>query len=195
MGTRHLTAVMKDNEYKVAQYGQWDGYPSGQGVDILNFLHSLRENIYSKQFLAKLDGLTFITDGEIDEINKRIESEKISNWQSIWPELSRDTGGKILELIMNAESPMKLRNGIDFAADSLFCEYAYVIDFDKKTFEVFQGFNQDPLQETDRFYGYIRDGRQNEYHPVRLIRSYQLDLLPTPEAFLADLDVAGDSEE
>ena len=28
MGTRNLTCVFKDGEYKVAQYGQWDGYPS-----------------------------------------------------------------------------------------------------------------------------------------------------------------------
>jgi len=27
MGTRNLTCVMKDGQYKVAQYGQWDGYP------------------------------------------------------------------------------------------------------------------------------------------------------------------------
>lgn len=27
MGTRHLTAVVIDGDYKVAQYGQWDGYP------------------------------------------------------------------------------------------------------------------------------------------------------------------------
>ena len=26
MGTRNLTAVFMDGEYKVAQYGQWDGY-------------------------------------------------------------------------------------------------------------------------------------------------------------------------
>lgn len=31
MGTRNLTAVYLDGQYKVAQYGQWDGYPEGQG--------------------------------------------------------------------------------------------------------------------------------------------------------------------
>src|SRR5574337_1233174 len=38
MGTRNLTAVMMNGEYKVAQYGQWDGYPEGQGKTILEFL-------------------------------------------------------------------------------------------------------------------------------------------------------------
>lgn len=31
MGTRNLTAVYLDGQYKVAQYGQWDGYPEGRG--------------------------------------------------------------------------------------------------------------------------------------------------------------------
>ncbi|MHC5949058.1 hypothetical protein ACVXZ3_04645 [Providencia hangzhouensis] len=38
MGTRHLICVAKDGDYKVAQYGQWDGYPSGQGLTLLTFL-------------------------------------------------------------------------------------------------------------------------------------------------------------
>lgn len=32
MGTRNPTAVVLDGEYKLAQYGQWDGFPSGQGL-------------------------------------------------------------------------------------------------------------------------------------------------------------------
>ena len=38
MGTRNLTAVYLDGQYKVAQYGQWDGYPEGQGITALTFL-------------------------------------------------------------------------------------------------------------------------------------------------------------
>ena len=46
MGTRHLICVVSDGDYKVAQYGQWDGYPSGQGAAILEFLH--KEDLVSK---------------------------------------------------------------------------------------------------------------------------------------------------
>ena len=42
MGTRNLTMVINQKgEKKVAQYGQWDGYPSGVGVSVLNFLKNI----------------------------------------------------------------------------------------------------------------------------------------------------------
>ena len=35
MGTRHITTVVAEGEFVVAQYGQWDGYPTGAGNDIV----------------------------------------------------------------------------------------------------------------------------------------------------------------
>ena len=38
MGTRHQQMVINQKgEIKLSQYGQWDGYPSGQGKDILTY--------------------------------------------------------------------------------------------------------------------------------------------------------------
>lgn len=195
MGTRNLTAVFKDGQYKVAQYGQWDGYPSGQGKTILRFLHTLSEGVYRKKFLSKLESLSFITDAEIDAMSQRIKAENIADWTIVWPELSREAGGEILDMIMRSDRPIKLRNSINFAADSLLCEYAYVIDFDKNIFEVFEGFNTNALQDSERFYGYVRDGKPNGYQPVRLVRSYNLSSLPSESAFLSDLEPSDDSEE
>ena len=48
MGTRNLISVIENKKPVIAQYGQWDGYPSGQGVDILEFLKS--------EFFEKLKG-------------------------------------------------------------------------------------------------------------------------------------------
>ena len=50
MGTRNLTKVINEQgEVVVAQYGQWDGYPSGQGVNALNaifyYLDEIKQGI------------------------------------------------------------------------------------------------------------------------------------------------------
>lgn len=40
MGTRSLTYVYDSNDPVICMYGQWDGYPSGYGMDLSNFLNS-----------------------------------------------------------------------------------------------------------------------------------------------------------
>ncbi|MBD0542281.1 hypothetical protein HPJ54_05685, partial [Acinetobacter baumannii] len=62
MGTRHLICVQHNNEYKVAKYGQWDGYPSGQGVGILEFL---KGGFNKALFIQKLDNIFEPTDEQV----------------------------------------------------------------------------------------------------------------------------------
>ncbi len=196
MGTRHLTCVVKDGAFKVAQYGQWDGYPSGQGTDILSFL---REELNRETFLANLAQTFTPTEDQIKawwlEVGHDIEKSNgfvdyaiSKQYSAKHPSLSRDTGSKILSLIQNASEPVPLDLYKEFAADSLFCEWAYVIDFDKNTFEIFEGFNQSPLAEDERFYGVTCEGVNKDYHPVRHRKTYQLDALPTNVEFLAELE-------
>lgn len=191
MGTRHLTCVVKDGGYKVAQYGQWDGYYSGQGSDILTFL---RDQLNRETFLANLAKTFQPDDGQIETMDATLKAAGKSV-RELYPSMSRDTGGGILELIQNTSEPVPLRLNVEFAADSLFCEYAYVVDFDKGTFEIFKGFNQSPLAETERFYGLKCDDVAKGYEPVRHVKTYQLDALPTDEQFLADLEPQNEDEE
>lgn len=175
MGTRHLTAVMHNKEYKVAQYGQWDGYLSGQGMTVLNFL---RDDFDREKFVKQVEKLHWITNEEIEMIKKNHEQD----WTSVYPYLSRDMGGKILKYVQDNELKTGLKNSIGFVEDNLMCEYAYVIDLDKNAFEVYKGFQERPLEESERFYKENPD--KDGYYPVKMIACYELDKLPTDEEFL-----------
>ena len=180
MGTRHLIAVQKDNEYKVAQYGQWDGYLSGQGDSILKFFN---ENDL-ETFRNKVDNCFFGTQEQIDEAYAPYTNG--DGWMTMeqadafklteFSHLSRDTGADILNVILKSNGPLMLIDQIDFAKDSLFCEYAYVIDLDKDILEVYQGFNTDPLPEGARFTGAAKD--DGDYQAVKLAASFPLGNLP-----------------
>ena len=209
MGTRHLICVMIDNEYKIAQYGQWDGYPSGQGVSILDFLKKYNLDIFKEQ----LKFVSWATEEELDEqwVNCGVELgeawvgfDEASLHKKFYPENSRDTGSGILKIVYDyipndKKKSLKLFNDLKFAGDSLFCEYAYVIDFDKNTFEIYKGFNRYPLDVAERFSTMPVQEKGNykgaeQYYPVRFMKSYDLNNLPSQEQFLSDLEPQEEEE-
>ena len=187
MGTRNLIAVYIDGQYKVAQYCQWDGCPDGNGVECLRFL---RERMDRKKFAKSVRNVEFLTEDEERAIRKRYDAENVFNIDGItgsikadYPELSRDTGVKILDIIAMKDGHVKLSNQLGFADDSLFCEWAWVIDFDRNTFEGYVGFNHTPLDKRERFHSYM-DHVPRKYYAVKLVQSWYLDNLPTEEEFL-----------
>lgn len=195
MGTRNLTIVYKDGEYKVAQYGQWDGYPEGLGVTLLDFLKGVNMDTFRKA----IDNMSFYTQEEIDNINKQIakvrEGLPTYEWQRDYPHLSRDCGGEILNYIV-FQNVTKVQNDIEFAADSLFCEWAYVIDLDTNKFEIYKGFNKIPLTDDDRFFCFEgKMERRKDYHPVRLVKSYNIGMLPDVNTFIKDFTPSEDGDE
>ncbi|ROW04894.1 hypothetical protein VMCG_04906 [Cytospora schulzeri] len=142
----------------------WRSHPDGQGTVVLKFL-SDPDNL--TKLVANLDKLYKPTDGERDGINAEVESLRrqaaaqlsqvyrgeiqvteeehlklIQNsmgnsLRHICPSLSRDTGAGILYLIANADKPIPVHLDLDFIADTLMCEWAYVVDVDAGALEVF----------------------------------------------------------
>lgn len=132
MGTRNLTMVKLGGELKVAQYGQWDGYPTGQGATISSFLKKMDKDL----FISKVRRLRWITDQDI----KAVESVG-DKWEDLYPHLSRDEGAGVLDLIHDGNVDFVAGNK-DFLEDGLFCEFAYELDLDSEVVTVFESGNQ-----------------------------------------------------
>jgi hypothetical protein len=127
MGTRGLTKVIKNDKVVVAQYGQWDHYPSGQGLTALRFLRD-------EANVDKLDkGLYWLYETNEDDIQKTAERTG-DNFATAYPSLTRDTGAEILELIANAKGAIPIFLNAEFENDELFCEGVFTVDLDKKRF-------------------------------------------------------------
>ena len=203
MGTRNLTCVVLDGEYKIAQYGQWDGYPSGQGIRILRFITEA-ENL--AKLKEKLPRCRFFEEEGRDKEFLDSYNENAPTWasdpdnrtdeQKRWfrKYISRDLGGEILASVANSEDEEILLHGyIEFAGQSLSCEWAYAIDFDKNTFEVYRGFNTKPLDSSERFatsktddFKFAdKDNNPYSYNPVKHLITFDLLNLPDEETFLA----------
>lgn len=191
MGTRHLIIVVSQQEVKVAQYGQWDGYPDGQEKRVLAFLKRCNLNRFRRQ-VEKVHFAT--TEDELQIADYLAHIGVHDEWMTLrqhnrlklrYPTLSRDTGAKVLSMIYRNNAPaLILRNAYTFARYSVFCEWCYVIDLDVQTFEIYKGFNELPLQPHDRFYPLQYKHCMMEFYPVRITKSYSLKDLPTIEEFL-----------
>lgn len=206
MGTRNLTIVRHNNEYKVAQYGQWDGYPEGQGVKVLDFLKTADMNQFKRQlnkttfkvpktFEKKLDKI-FNKVNDLCRQNNEYDTKKIidqlpEDEQFLYKCFTRDTCAEILEVIYNAPDvkEIKLASELEFAGDSLFCEWAYLVDLDNNTLEVYRGFNKTPLTVEDRFFNMVMTSHPSgaTYYPVKLLKTYKLNRLPNETTFVKQL--------
>jgi hypothetical protein len=158
VGTRNLT-VVKDvaGNTKIAQYGQWDGYPSYSGIQALEFL---RNKDWQALLQSKLDLVQFVGDEEVDTLYKQFESTDWENkdFLNAYPGLHRDTGIGILAVVANATDTIKSVDNTEFANDTLFCEGIYEVDFSTNKFTTIHDDNK---------------------------VSYDLDDLPSDEEYLA----------
>ena len=151
MGTRHLTVVIKDNEIKLSQYGQWDGYFTYTGTKFLEFV---KENLQSKSkkeqkyriktFGEKIDTLQKVDEKTYQKFiaikdkygfdNTLNKSQFAIPFDIMFPQFSRDTGVEILDIIMKIHTYMfnpnyKFPVILDF--DGVSCtEFVNVINLD-----------------------------------------------------------------
>ncbi|MDD4211686.1 MAG: hypothetical protein PHC46_04830 [Clostridia bacterium] len=209
MGTRNLTMVInKASELKVAQYGQWDGYPSGNGIEILEFCRN-KDNLTALK--NSLEKCIFYNDdkGFIEKYDNAVDKKTLTPQQSFWFNnfQSRNVGANILHNITYCdfdklgESQIKLYNDKEFGQDSLMCEYAYCVNFNTNKLMCFSGFNTDKEKEHEFFITKQEEVDKEfkrldctKYYGIILVKEYDLNNLPSKEKFLEDLEENDDAE-
>lgn len=128
MATRYLVKVILDKQVKVAEYGSSDGYLSGAGHNLAFFIERvMRPTVFKR----KLREVSFFTEEESKIIDKMPDSECKQKYPQLYNKPD-DT----LEMIQKG-TVKKLHDASEFGQDTLFCEWLYKIDLDKKLVSIY----------------------------------------------------------
>lgn len=191
MSTKGLYGVRKNGVDKLT-YNNADSYPSWLGDQIIMFI---KEN--SNEKLNKFFDLVKVVD---ENIPPRIEdidvcvrngytdldvsARSVGDWYCLTRELQGNF--KVYSSLINLEQTIYMIDNHEFIYDSLFCEYAYIINLDDNTLEYYVGFQQKPDKENR--YG-IKS--RNNYYPCKMLKAYPLDEIRTRTS----IDVTREMEE
>ena len=185
MSTRGLYGIRKNGVDKCT-YNHSDSYPSWLGRKVLNFCaNNTIENL--EKFFNKIELVDESSKPTEEQIKKCVEAgyyNGVVSTKSVddWYCLLRNLQGNFDEyqdLIDNDEvKTIFMTDGISFIKDSLFCEYAYIINLDDEVLEFYEGFQKE-AQKGNRYGETEEDG----YYPCKLVFTISLD-----EIIEADID-------
>jgi hypothetical protein len=175
MSTNGAVGFRLNNEDKIS-YNHCDSYPDGLGVDVVEFILKNIDNIEKlKQKVSKIK-LVQKTDTPTEKIIKKLE--KYSNFtvgdlsRYDWYGLLREAQG---DLNAYCKGGYMLDNK-DFIKDSLFCEYAYVVNLDENVLECYLGWQKTPDGKSR--YQCEKPSPEGYYH-CKLLKSIPFDKLST----------------
>ena len=147
MGTRGLVGI-KIGRTKKYTYNHFDSYPSGLGKEVVEFCHSITKADAWEAFKEKAKAVKMVKQADIPSganmaaylkyHNGNVSSGEITEWYS----LLREVQG-VNTLIEIASGNLKhLIDNKEFIKESLFCEYAYVINLTTMKLEMYEGFQK-----------------------------------------------------
>lgn len=208
MGTRGAFGVIIGEREKIG-YNQFDSYPDGHGVENLRWIRDQIEDGNLAKLRAMAERLRVVAD----EKPAPEDIERLAPWTNLgvseqstddWYCLTHGSHGSLAETLKCGY----VEDSSTFPLDSLFCEWAYVIDFDAGVFEVYEGHQEalptrgrwagrpTPEEDAENYRLHIEWRKQqdpprepwlsevSEFKAVNLIASWPLDALPTDEVFL-----------
>lgn len=168
MGTRGCYGFRKNGIDKLT-YNHCDSYPDCLGHDVVQFCNetSIEEmnEIFDRIILVDEDSKPTVE--QIEECMEYYNGGVSTRTPEDWYCLLREAQGN-LSVYKNGLKYM-IDNG-DFIKNSLFCEYAYIINLDTNYLEFWVGFQRKP--NAGNRYGTEED---NGYYPCKMVVAYPLD--------------------
>lgn len=191
MGTRGAIGFILNDTPKIT-YNHFDSYPTVLGVSMLaqaaTFAADLPTTKKAVKAVKLIDDSKKPTAAQLKLLAGRagITVPQPVSTGTDWYAWLRDAQGDLAAYLKIGYMP----NSWDFPLESLFCEYAYIIDLDAGVFEAYVGYQT--ADHADGRFGPLRNestfvpnyAGATYYAPVRLMASWSLTNLPTPEEFL-----------
>jgi hypothetical protein len=197
-----LVAVHLNGKYPLAQVGDYRGFPSGQGLTVLEFARS-SFNLVNLQTTLDKNRLYTPTAAQLDEHRKEVKSAELARAERMhellrqgdgtlsgleeWkvpgqPTLHPHSGADVLQLVADAKHPVPIVCNIDYIKDKS-CRWAYIIDLDANVLEVY-------LHGMEGIEGRFKDIGGPGY-----VVKYELTNLPNKKKFLHDCGAPESDEE
>lgn len=167
MGTRGCYGFRKNGIDKLT-YNHFDSYPDCLGYDVVQFCKetSIEEmnKIFDRIILVEEDSKPTVE--QIAECMKYYNGDVSTRTPEDWYCLLREAQG---DLNVYKNGLKYMIDNHDFIKDSLFCEYAYIINLDTNDLEFWVGFQHEP--DTNNRYGTEQD---DGYYPCKMLACYPL---------------------
>ena len=177
MGTRGLYGFRKNGMDKTT-YNHFDSYPSWLGLNIAEFCckHSIEDMHKIFDGIVLVDRNSTPTEEQIDDCiqngfcNLSVSSRSEADWYCLLRNCQGD-----LEALANAKRNIYMEDKHEFIKDSLWCDYAYIINLDDGVLEYWKGFQKTP-QEGNRYGAESHD----DYYPCKLVLTFPLSEINDP---------------
>lgn len=184
MGTRGCYGFRKNGADKLT-YNHYDSYPDWLGTNMVKFCKETSVEEMHEIFdrLILVDRSSAPTKEQIVECIKFYDGSVSARKPEDWYCLLREAQGE----------PSVYKNGLrymiddnDFIEDSLFCEYAYIINLDTNCLEFWKGFQKD-IDVNNRYGTKVQHGK---YYPCKMMAEYPLENMSecSVEDVVADME-------
>lgn len=173
MGTRGLYGFRKNGVDKTT-YNHYDSYPNCLGHTIVEFCKttSIEEMHEIFDGIIMVDEYTTPTQTQVTECIEYYDGNVSVGSPEDWYCLLREAQG----------NPNVYKHGLKYMIDnsgfiknSLFCEYAYIVNLDTNCLEFWVGFQKEP--DYDNRYGTETSDNMDKYYPCKMIGEYSFECL------------------